>query len=129
MNPVNPVNPRTPNLILFAPPLSFVISSMNALHLVGVNVRTTKAPARAGITMERALDDHRACRREIHQLTAENARLSGELERLRTAHDDLRGSTEVWIHLYEAQLQRTRSLEQRRQEEDLKCEAPISRER
>jgi len=114
---------------VFAQPLSFVISSMNALHLVGANVRTTKAPAGAAAAVERALDEHRACRREIQRLTNENVRLAGELERLRAAHDDLRGSAEVWIRLYEAQLQRTRSLEQRRQEEDARCQAAITRSR
>ena len=34
----------------------------------------------------------------------ENARLAVELERLRGLHDDLRGSAEIWIRLYEAQL-------------------------
>jgi len=97
---------------------------MNALYLVGVNVRTTNAPG--GTPMERVRDEHRNCHREIQRLTAENARLSGELERLRAAHDDLRGSTEVWIHLYEAQLQRTRTLEQRRPEEESICQAAVS---
>jgi hypothetical protein len=99
---------------------------MNALHLVGVNVRTTQAPAGAGAAMERMRDEHRSCHREIQRLTVENARLSGELERLRAAHDDLRGSAEVWIRLYEAQLQRTRTLEQRRPEEDSVCQAAVS---
>jgi predicted RNase H-like nuclease (RuvC/YqgF family) len=99
---------------------------MNALHLVGVNVRTTKAPASAGAAMERMRDEHRNCHGEIQRLTVENSRLSGELERLRAAHDDLRGSAEVWIRLYEAQLQRTRTLEQRRHEEDSACQAAIS---
>jgi predicted nucleic acid-binding Zn-ribbon protein len=99
---------------------------MNALYLVGVNVRTTKAAAGLGAPMERVRDEHRSCHREIQRLTVENARLSGELERLRAAHDDLRGSTEVWIHLYEAQLKRTRTLEQRRHEEDSVCRAAVS---
>jgi hypothetical protein len=91
---------------------------MNALHLVGVNVRTTKAVGSTA-AIERSLDEHRACRREIQRLSTENTRLTGELERLRAAHDDLQGSAELWIRLYEAQLQRTRTLEQRRQEEDV----------
>jgi len=56
--------------------------------------------------MQRALEEHRACRREIQRLTMENARLAVELERLRGLHDDLRGSAEIWIRLYEAQLGR-----------------------
>lgn len=34
----------------------------------------------------------------------ENGRLAVELERLRGLHDDLRGSAEIWIRLYEAHL-------------------------
>jgi hypothetical protein len=61
--------------------------------------------------MQRALEEHRACRREIQRLVMENARLAVELERLRGLHDDLRGSAEIWIRLYEAQLGRnTRQL-------------------
>jgi len=56
--------------------------------------------------MQRALEEHRACRREIQRLTLDNAKLAGELERLRGINDDLRGSAEIWIHLYEAQLSR-----------------------
>ena len=56
--------------------------------------------------MQRALEEHRACRREIQRLTLENARLAGELDQLRGLNDDLRGSAEIWIHLYEAQLSR-----------------------
>lgn len=101
---------------------------MNALHLVGAKVRTTKASGGGAAAIERVLDEHRACRREIQRLTIENARLTGELERLRAAHDDLRGSAEVWIRLYEAQLQRTRTLEQSRQEqkEEARCQAAIA---
>ena len=65
----------------------------------------------AGAAMQRALEEHRACRREIQRLTMENARLAVELERLRGLHDDLRGSAEIWIRLYEAQLGRTRQVE------------------
>lgn len=56
--------------------------------------------------MQRALEEHRTCRREIQRLTMENARLAVELERLRGLNDDLRGSAEIWIRLYEAQLVR-----------------------
>ncbi|HEY7059356.1 MAG TPA: hypothetical protein VH458_22635 [Vicinamibacterales bacterium] len=54
--------------------------------------------------MQRALEEHRACRREIQRLTLENARLAVEVEQLRGLNDDLRGSAEIWIRLYEAQL-------------------------
>jgi hypothetical protein len=66
--------------------------------------------------MRRALEEHRDCRREIQRLTVENGRLATELEHLRLLHDDLRGAAEIWIRLYEAQLARTRGLEQRSNE-------------
>ena len=62
--------------------------------------------------MQRALEEHRACRREIQRLTIENGQLATELEHLRALNNDLRGSAEIWIRLYEAQLSRTRHLEQ-----------------
>ena len=61
--------------------------------------------------MQRALEEHRACRREIQRLNMENGRLARELEQLRALSDDLRGSAEIWIRLYEAQLSRTRRLQ------------------
>ncbi len=73
---------------------------------------TIKPPSGAGAAMQRALEEHRACRREIQRLNMENGRLALELEQLRALNDDLRGSAEIWIRLYEAQLSRTRRLEQ-----------------
>ena len=64
-------------------------------------------PSDSGAAMQRALEENRACRREIQRLTMENARLAVELERLRGLHDDLRGSAEIWIRLYEAHLVNT----------------------
>jgi len=63
--------------------------------------------------MQRALEEHRACRREIQRLILENGQLASELEQLRVLNNDLRGSAEIWIRLYEAQLSRTRHLEHR----------------
>jgi hypothetical protein len=42
----------------------------------------------------------------ILTLTRENARLVEEISRLRTRYDDLSASTEIWIRLYEAALER-----------------------
>jgi hypothetical protein len=85
---------------------------MNALHLVGETVvGTIKPPVGAAVAMQRALEEHRACRREIQRLTVENVRLASELAQLRALNDDLRGSAEIWIRLYEAQLSRTRRIE------------------
>lgn len=85
---------------------------MNALHLVGDTVvGTIQPPSGTGAAMRRALEEHRACRREIQRLNMENGRLAQELEQLRALNHDLRGSAEIWIRLYEAQLSRTRRLE------------------
>jgi hypothetical protein len=71
--------------------------------------------------MRQALEEHRACRREIQRLNMENGRLARELEQLRGLNDDLRGSAEIWIRLYEAQLSRSRRLEQHRGSEGASC--------
>jgi predicted RNase H-like nuclease (RuvC/YqgF family) len=87
---------------------------MNALHLVGETVVGTINPlSGTGAAMQRALEEHRACRREIQRLNMENGRLASELEQARALNDDLRGSAEIWIRLYEAQLSRTKRLERR----------------
>jgi predicted RNase H-like nuclease (RuvC/YqgF family) len=87
---------------------------MNALHLVGdTAVGTIKPPSGAKAAMQQALEEHRACRREIQRLNMENWRLASELEQLRALNNDLKGSAEIWIRLYEAQLSRTRRLEGR----------------
>jgi hypothetical protein len=44
----------------------------------------------------------------ILTLTRENARLVEEIGRLRTKYDDLSASTEIWIRLYEAALDRAK---------------------
>jgi hypothetical protein len=63
--------------------------------------------------MQRALEEHRTCRREIQRLTLENSRLATELEYAQALNADLRGSAEIWIRLYEAQLVRNKRLEGR----------------
>ncbi len=54
---------------------------------------------------------------------AEAARLRRELDRLQQENDDLRKSADIWIRLYERQLDRARHLT------DLlaRCEAPLPR--
>ena len=47
---------------------------------------------------------HHSCCREILKLNQENARLAGELARLRDEHEDLTRSAEIWIRLYETYL-------------------------
>jgi hypothetical protein len=87
---------------------------MNAFHLVGdTAVGTIKPPSGVKAAMQQALEEHRACRREIQRLNMENWRLANELEQLRALNNDLKGSAEIWIRLYEAQLSRTRCLEGR----------------
>jgi hypothetical protein len=99
---------------LFGSPDLLVIEGMNAIQLVGDTVvGTIKPPSGAGAAMQRALEEHRACRREIQRLNMENWRLASELEQLRALNNDLKGSAEIWIRLYEAQLSRTRCLEVR----------------
>ena len=42
--------------------------------------------------------------------SAEHARLRREIERLRQENDDLRKSADIWIRLYERQLERAKHL-------------------
>jgi hypothetical protein len=44
----------------------------------------------------------------ILTLTRENARLVEEIGRLRAKYDDLSASTQIWIRLYEAALERAK---------------------
>lgn len=68
----------------------------------------TNAPAAA---LPRLGDPHRSCYREILRLSSQNARLSEELARARSRHQDLIQSAEIWIRLYEAQLARANGAE------------------
>lgn len=45
------------------------------------------------------------------ELTSLAARLIDECRRLRSDNDDLRGSAELWIRMYERQLERANALE------------------
>jgi hypothetical protein len=87
---------------------------MNVLHYPGrTQVGTIRPPVGTGAAMQRALEEHRTCRREIQRLTLENSRLATELEYAQALNADLRGSAEIWIRLYEAQLVRNKRLEGR----------------
>jgi hypothetical protein len=93
---------------------------MNVLHYPGrTQVGTIRRPVETGAAMQRALEEHRTCRREIQRLTLENCRLATELEYVRALNADLRASAEIWIRLYEAQLVRTKRVEGR--PHDLAC--------
>lgn len=50
-------------------------------------------------------------RKRYSEVTALAARLVEECRRLRADNDDLRGSAEIWIRLYERQLDRANGLE------------------
>ena len=56
-------------------------------------------------------DTIRQLRQRYSELTALAARLVDECRRLRADNDDLRGSAEIWIRLYERQLDRANDLE------------------
>jgi hypothetical protein len=56
-------------------------------------------------------------RRRYSELTRLAARLVDECRRLRCDNDDLRGSAEIWIRLYERQLERANALEKTPAEE------------
>lgn len=78
---------------------------MNASYLVAAakgspdlsNSRAAAAVPVVGI--------HHSCCREILRLKSENEHLVDELDRLRVEHEDLRKSAEIWIRLYETQLE------------------------
>ena len=65
----------------------------------------TTLPATADLSRARAPDPHTGCRREIQRLLIENARLAGDLSDIRARYHDLQRSAEIWITLYERQLQ------------------------
>ncbi len=52
-------------------------------------------------------------RKRYSEVTALAARLVEECRRLRGDNNDLRGSAEIWIRMYERQLERANSLERR----------------
>lgn len=62
-------------------------------------------------TTARARQDDQA---RLLTLTRENARLAEENKRLRDAYTDLAASTEIWIRLYEAALDRSHGRAQAR---------------
>jgi hypothetical protein len=59
----------------------------------------------------RSRDTVQNLRQRYSELTALAARLVDECRRLRADNDDLRGSAEIWIRLYERQLERANALE------------------
>jgi len=56
-------------------------------------------------------DDAENLKKRYSELTSLAARLIEECRRLRSDNDDLRGSSEIWIRMYERQLERANALE------------------
>jgi hypothetical protein len=67
--------------------------------------RRTPLSATLDLSIPRPTDEHTGCRREIQRLLIENARLAADLSDTRARYDDLKRSAEMWINLYERQLQ------------------------
>lgn len=64
------------------------------------------------IPLLRRRETQEGLRRRYSELTQLAARLIDECRRLRSDNEDLRGSAEIWIRLYERQLERANALEQ-----------------
>ena len=56
-------------------------------------------------------DNVETLRKRYSEVTQLAARLIDECRRLRSDNDDLRGSAEIWIRLYEQQLERANTLQ------------------
>jgi hypothetical protein len=81
---------------------------MNASYFVADAVRVSpeRSTSRAAATLP-VVGIHHSCCREILRLKTDNELLHEELGRLRAEHEDLRKSAELWIRLYETQLELT----------------------
>ena len=79
---------------------------MNASYLVAATAKRTPelSTSRAAAAVP-VVGIHHSCCREILRLKTENEHLVAELERLRGEYEDLRKSAEIWIRLYETQLE------------------------
>jgi hypothetical protein len=71
---------------------------------------------RARMPHLRRRDNVETLRKRYSELTALAARLIDECRRLRSDNDDLRGSAEIWIQMYERQLARANGLEKSKAE-------------
>ena len=72
---------------------------------------------RVRMPLPRRRDNVENLRERYSELTALAARLIDECRRLRSDNDDLRGSAEIWIEMYERQLARANALEKERDEQ------------
>jgi hypothetical protein len=81
---------------------------MNASYLVAdaAKISPELSTSRAAAAL-RVVGIHHSCCREILRLKTDNEHLHDELGRLRAEHEDLRKSAELWIRLYETQLELT----------------------
>lgn len=103
--------------------------SRNERHIIvwGEDRRRSPAPhryetdsssAKSAAVIPLRRDDHLKSRnaellRQVEELTRENSRLRAENDELRRMNRDLEGSAEIWIALFERQLERTKQLESR----------------
>ena len=81
---------------------------MNASYLVAdvAKVSPELSTSRAAAVVP-VVGIHHSCCREILRLKTDNELLHDELDRVRADYEDLRKSAEIWIRLYETQLELT----------------------
>jgi hypothetical protein len=80
-----------------------VIQGMDVSQLRRV-AAPLERPGSRQVSSLHASDEHAACRREIQRLRIENAKLAADLSDVRGRCDDLKRSAEMWVQLYERQL-------------------------
>jgi hypothetical protein len=81
--------------------------------------QSSSATAAGRVLPLRRQDTVETLRKRYSEVTQLAARLIEECRRLRSDNDDLRGSAEIWIRMYERQLERANTL-------DARSEAPVS---
>jgi hypothetical protein len=64
------------------------------------------------VSLLRRRDEVETLRKRYSEVTSLAARLIEECRRLRADNEDLRGSAEIWIGMYERQLERANTLEE-----------------
>lgn len=104
---------------MFGPPPGAVMKIMNATNPRLIQWKT--APQRhepARLSLQRAErgpsanDELQQLTRRYDELTSIAVQLVEECARLRAENDDLRASAELWIRMYEHQVERAKSFEE-----------------
>lgn len=104
-------------LAVFGSPSGDVIEGMSVTNRriivwgAGTEQAVQGANGQRRVGPVRQRDTVQNLRQRYSELTALASRLIDECRRLRADNDDLRGSAEIWIRLYERQLERANALE------------------